>query len=308
MNNYKVAILMSTYNGEKYLKEQLDSIFAQKDIDLTLYIRDDGSSDKTVPIINEYSVNNNVEVILGNNIGAPASFAALVDYVCNLSEEYDYYAFADQDDIWLTNKIIKAISFMDNNLEPCLYCSNQTLYINGKTYGLRFNTHIPHGLRSHIIRNEISGCTMVFNKKLMDILNKIKFPEVDVLNYRIHDTWVYLVACIYGMVVYDNDSAILYRIHDNNCIGIKKHTFWDRIKRRYFNKISARNLRSKTAKELMKRCEFKSREDKEIVQSFANYQNSLFDKKKLWNLSDAICKRSGESKFALFLKIFFNIF
>ena len=118
---------------------------------------------------------------------------------------------------------------------------------------------------------------------------------------------MYYIACIYGEVIYDSDSRILYRIHDNNFCGIKKITFWQRIKRRYFSDHPAKNLRSKTAKELLARCKFKNPEDKKLVETFANYQNSLYDKKLLLKYIDLICSISGELKLVLVLKILCNL-
>ena len=132
---YKVAVLMSTYNGEKYLREQIDSILAQEGVDVTLYIRDDGSSDSTIEIINEYlTKTNRIKFYIGENIGVGNSFMQLV-YDC--PEDYDYYAFSDQDDIWLTEKMQVAVDSLKEYSNPFLYCSNQILVDkNGKIIGL----------------------------------------------------------------------------------------------------------------------------------------------------------------------------
>ena len=89
----KVQVLLSTYNGEKYLKEQLDSIIAQKGVDVHILARDDGSKDDTIKILEGYE---NIDIIKGSNIGVCKSFFELI----NKSGEYDYYSFADQDDVW----------------------------------------------------------------------------------------------------------------------------------------------------------------------------------------------------------------
>lgn len=89
---------MSTYNGENYLKEQLDSIFNQKEVEINLFIRDDGSMDNTVDIVKEYMVKypNKINLIEGNNIGFANSFY----YLVKINPKYEYYALSDQDDIW----------------------------------------------------------------------------------------------------------------------------------------------------------------------------------------------------------------
>ena len=101
------AVLMSTYNGELFIKEQIDSILAQKDVDITLYIRDDGSNDNTVKLIKEYIKKYDCIRFMNdnNNLRPGASFMKLLLSVLKKEKKYDFYAFADQDDIWLENKV-----------------------------------------------------------------------------------------------------------------------------------------------------------------------------------------------------------
>ena len=116
----KVAILMSTYNGEKYLDEQIGSILAQEGVDVTLYIRDDGSSDRTAEIIKYYCKSyHNVSFTQGENLGVGNSFMQLV---YDAKDVYYYYAFADQDDIWLPEKIKMAADKIKESKRPLLYC------------------------------------------------------------------------------------------------------------------------------------------------------------------------------------------
>ena len=104
---YEVAVLMSTYNGEKYLREQVKSIFQQEQVKVSLYVRDDGSTDNTIKIINELQKEyDNIFLIKGENIGWRRSFRYLID---NVPTKYEYYAFSDQDDFWLKRKLIRAI-------------------------------------------------------------------------------------------------------------------------------------------------------------------------------------------------------
>ena len=129
INQYPtIAVLMSTYNGEKYIKEQLDSIFRQKEVKVTLYVRDDGSTDGTLDIIKLY--HGIILLPFDENKGPGLSFMTLLYHVMGQSTKYDYYAFADQDDIWMDNKLIKAIKQIQNNGECVLYSSNQWLYEN----------------------------------------------------------------------------------------------------------------------------------------------------------------------------------
>jgi rhamnosyltransferase len=140
MMSKKVCVLLSTYNGEAYLREQIDSILAQIDVSVELIIRDDGSKDSTVKIINEYK-NQYVNVLILDsykNLGPANSFMELL----YASGDADYYAFAEQDDIWLPEKLSKAIGIIehkniDGSSSPVLYASNQILYYGDKFYLFR---------------------------------------------------------------------------------------------------------------------------------------------------------------------------
>lgn len=120
-----VAVLMSTYNGEKYIKEQLDSIFNQKEVQVTLYVRDDGSTDRTLDIVQSYS--NTVLLPFDENKGPGLSFMTLLYHVMSLPTQYDYYAFADQDDIWMDEKLIKAIQQIKNEGKCTLFFESMAL-------------------------------------------------------------------------------------------------------------------------------------------------------------------------------------
>lgn len=246
---YKVCVLMSTYNGEKYLSEQIESILAQEDVEITLIVRDDGSNDSTISILNTYKKIGNLLVLEDNlNLGPACSFMNLLYE----SKDYDYYAFADQDDVWRKEKIITAISMIKKDESvPALYCSNQWILKDGNIEGLRFTQNMKHGIVQEICGNVFSGCTMVFNRKLADILKwPSTRPGTDILKTRMHDTWVIAVAECTGVVVYDENSYIEYRIHENNTVGLKKGKF-KRLKQKIVDK-SKRNGRSKLATELIK--------------------------------------------------------
>ena len=102
----RIAVLMSSYNGEQYIKEQIDSILNQKGkFNIDIYVRDDGSFDNTIHILEDYQKKGLIKFCGGENIGPAKSFLTLLA----LADGYDFYAFADQDDIWFENKIESAI-------------------------------------------------------------------------------------------------------------------------------------------------------------------------------------------------------
>lgn len=210
---------MSTYNGERYLKEQLESIFAQKDASLHLLIRDDGSSDSTLKILQGYKNKypSKIDIIEGRNIGWRKSFFTLAAEAQSNYTSYDYFSFADQDDIWLPGKLSRGVGIIMGMPEgPNLYCSNLTIYKNGTPTGILRNATITPTYKSCLIRNYATGCTMVFNRRLLELVCR-ELPKIKIA----HDYWFYMVACLCGTVVIDDESFIWYRIHGSNQVGFK---------------------------------------------------------------------------------------
>ena len=302
MSRPTVAVLMSTYNGEKYLKEQIDSILAQIDVDVTLYIRDDGSADNTENIIREYmQMNNNIVFYKdGKNLRPGASFLKLLCNVVKNRKPYDYYAFADQDDIWLEEKLIAGIDKIKDIDGTALYCSNQIIYRNGKREGMRFEGMQDLSLIGHLTKNDISGCTMVMNHALAEQVVTRRKPSKKFLDLRCHDTWIIMCAIILGYIVYDENSYILYRIHEENVVGVKERTFIQRLQR--FTKQTAKNLRSRSAGYLLRAFKDVDMPQKRYVEEMAYYRRSLYDKLRL--ITDRnICKTRNESGLFFALKV-----
>lgn len=304
-----VAVLLSTYNGETYLREQIDSIFKQDNVEVKLFVRDDGSKDSTLEILNEYSQLYPIEIIVdGENVRPGESFMRLVYKYADLPD-IDFYAFADQDDIWFPNKLFTAISSIRNNdmSIPVLYSSNQYIYTDGDNKGLRYNCPQRIDLISHMTRNTISGCTFVFNKALAQLLAHSDRPDRRIIRYRLHDAWIMLVAIVCGQVIYDENAYMLYRIHSNNTVGVREESFSERLKKlkRLFVKQDDANIRLITARELLRIFPDISEEDKRVISLFADYQNSCRDKFALAFNKD-ILNNIGESPLSFSTKVLFN--
>ena len=208
----KIAVLMSTYNGEKYIEQQIKSILAQEDVDVTLYIRDDGSFDNTVYCIKKFQ-DKNINIIIGDNKGPCNSFLELVNLV---DDTYDYYAFSDQDDIWLPQKIKNSIDLIEKinvSEESCLYYSNQT-FVNEDFVEMDITkkNRRRYSFKFSLIRSNFPGCTMLFNKKTMLIMKQYKAK-----NQIMHDQYVFqIVSGCGGTIIYDSNSYIKYRLHGTN--------------------------------------------------------------------------------------------
>lgn len=233
---YHAVVLMSTYNGEKYLPEQLDSILNQEGVRIDLFIRDDGSSDNTTRIIKKYQETyKNIKLDSGENIGYQKSFLNLVFH----AGKYDYYAFADQDDVWEKNKIAAAIYKMQKTEVPCMYYSMMTqvdeeLHIMAKQQ----KPKPPLSKRMVLFQNFVQGSTIVFNYKLFQIITKYK-PDFNVA----HDIWIPCLAVYFGKVIFDTKSYILYRRHAFSVtVNMNKGSYLNNLYQRYKRKEQIDNL------------------------------------------------------------------
>ena len=298
---YKVAVLLSAYNGEKYIKEQVDSILNQKSVDVHLIVRIDGSSDTTFDILKNYK---NITVLNEQNVGLAQSFMNLVKFA---GLDYDFYCFADQDDIWLDNKIINGCKKISETDLPVLYSSNQTLVNqNGEFISTRYSNEVNVSYKQILCNNLISGCTMVWNKALQSLLLK-HLPSKELLDKRIHDVWVGMVAACCGQVIYDSNSYILYRQHENNVVGVKKGNRFKAIMKKFKNN-KTRNGRSFLAYEILKGySELIPNDKKEYLEKCAYYQKNRKYKKSLLKNKE-LYSLTGESKRMYKIKVRFNLF
>ena len=218
-----VNVLMSTYNGERYLKQQIDSILNQKGVDVSLLVRDDGSKDRTVEILKDYvKKDERVHLYTGDNLGPTYSFLDLVKH----APDGELYAFSDQDDYWHEDKLISAINMLNtlDMTKPALYFSNLDVVDADLNFCRLSHTKSQYQPNKYSCLAEYmpTGCTMVFNRKLVDLTN-LKTPKWTTM----HDVWMYLICMFFGNTVYDFTPHISYRIHGDNVIGAyKKKTFY----------------------------------------------------------------------------------
>ena len=206
----RVQVLLSSYNGEKYIKEQIISILNQKDVDVFLLIRDDGSKDSTFEEIERID-STRIQIIKEDNIGSTQSFFRLI----LLADSFDYYAFADQDDIWDDDKLITGINRIKNISIPAVYSSSTRLVDANLKPMKKSITNVRTDIGSAIIKNYATGCTIIFNYELMCLLKKYIPKQVPY-----HDWWVNLVAIsVGGISIFDTTPHISYRQHGNNVVG-----------------------------------------------------------------------------------------
>ena len=263
----EICVLMSTYNGEQYLREQLDSIFSQSEVAVSLIVRDDGSSDGTISILEEYSRRHAVRIIEGSNLRPAQSFRELV---VQAPLSYDYYAYADQDDIWECNKFINAVRMLERQERdvPLLWYSGIVKYIGGKE-AERWCCDPDRGNSLRTITKTFSstnGCTMVFNRELLRVLKSCESGQIDM-----HDSWTHAMclACG-GQVLCDPTPYVKYRIHEKQVLGNEKKSLKDAV-RRFFR---AKSLRSATIRTMLS-SEYIEEEQKTYLKKLADYRSSI---------------------------------
>ena len=216
----KIAILLGTFNGAPYLQEQLDSFERQSHSDWTLWCSDDGSSDDTHEITNRFKEKMGADKVYLTN-GPRKGFAAnFLSLVHNPDLKADGYAYSDQDDIWIADKLARAAQFLDSvpaNI-PALYCS-RTQYVNkdNRFIGNSDKHSKPAIFRNALIQNIASGNTMVFNEAARALLLQIGRDA----RVELHDWITYiLVTGAGGQVLFDTKPSVRYRQHGANLIGM----------------------------------------------------------------------------------------
>lgn len=293
----KVLVLLSTYNGEKYLQDQLDSLYCQT-VFVNILVRDDGSTDSTQEILEENAKNGKLTWYTGENLKPAKSFWDLVQN----APQADYYCFCDQDDVWFKDKVekaIKNIEEVEDRNQPLLYCSNLVVTDDklNPIKDLKKSNKVYTDFAHALIYSLAPGCTMVFNQKARNEL--IKYD----MNFEfeiIHDWLAHKIVAMLGSVIYDNDASMFYRQHGNNVIGAKTSKFV-RLKRLLTSKEC---IRSNTAASLLKVYKSQLRTDKiELLQMVANYKNDKLLKKRLKKDKHFLTTKSNNFVFNLLVSL-----
>jgi hypothetical protein len=220
-----VQVLLGTFNGARFLREQIDSILAQSYPSLTIVARDDGSTDRTRELLEEYAARFPERFRLLP--AAPPSGNAKFNFMELLRvADASYVAFADQDDIWLPKKIASVVAGMEKlerqhgPYSPLLVFSdlrvvNERLETINPSFWASQEIHPEHihSLRRLIMQNVVTGCTMLINQPLREAA--LPMPA----GVFMHDWWIALVACTLGHSAYRTEPAILYRQHGGNVLG-----------------------------------------------------------------------------------------
>jgi glycosyltransferase involved in cell wall biosynthesis len=246
-----IAILLCTYQGERFLEEQLNSFINQTFTNWRLFVSDDNSNDKTVNILSNFKKSYGEQrfIFLGPQKGFAANFFSLTGYEEIIA---DFYAWSDQDDIWRKHKLMRALKWLETQPKnrPAVFCSRTCLVDkHNKIIGFSPLFEKPKTFKNALVQNVGGGNTMVFNQKARDLFLKVE-REHEIIS---HDWLMYqIVTACGGEVFYDYSPLVRYRQHNSNVVG-QNNTWKARYKRfgmilkghyRYWNHQNTEVLKS----------------------------------------------------------------
>ena len=221
-----IDILLATYNGEKFIEEQIESLLSQTYKNWKLIIHDDGSNDNTVNIIKKLQEKDERIILIEDGIKCGGAGANFLHILKNYSTA-DYIIFCDQDDIWLDDKLSTLYQVLkDKNTAPYMVYCNAYFYDGEEITGNNVVSVHRNNLNDSLFLNGgIQGCSLMFNKQLKDTI--IEYPEY----IYMHDHFITIAAVTFGKTQYIDKSLMLYRQHDTNVTGHQNISLINRLKR-----------------------------------------------------------------------------
>jgi rhamnosyltransferase len=279
-----------------------------------ILIRDDGSNDSTFDIIEKYKAKyGNIEVKQEKNIGAGPSFLELIKYAAEDYPNFDYYAFSDQDDVWLENKLLTGVNALDNSTRNYKLFFSGSINSDNQLHAIASSSvsKVVNSFGANLVSNHILGCTMLFNKELLVEINKINTKPYTISSGKVplHDGWTAFVAyALDADVIYHAEGLMYYRQHGNNVIGSgqgKKQIIINRFKRYMGNNNHVKANRCIIALQVLG--EDIPEHNKQLLELVAYYKKNIKSKIKL-----IIDKRMYENSFidniGTFFMLIFNKF
>ncbi|MDB5016987.1 MAG: hypothetical protein JWQ84_1819 [Mucilaginibacter sp.] len=216
MYQKKVSVIITTFNGSKYIKKQIDSIFAQSILPGEIIVCDDHSSDETVTLLNSYANNDILKIHVNDKkLGVVGNFKK----AAKIAKQGNWLVFADQDDIWIPQKLQKLVDAMqaiDDNITPALVYSDLTIIdkddnvIYESFWDKQKIRPEKINLATLLYGNIVTGCTMIINYPMAE-----EFFLMDTIDY-LHDEWLSLIAYSFGKAKFLNEKLVLYREHEYN--------------------------------------------------------------------------------------------
>ncbi len=276
-----ITVILATYNGEKYIRDQLDSLFKGTYKDFRIFAQDDGSLDATVSILKEYGERYDGQVFVHENEinrrSAGNFYTGLIRANEELSADTDYFMFCDQDDVWDPDKMEKTLSKMHKMEEeygkdtPLLVFTDSRLTdtegnVTAPSFQAlsHFNSKaldLPHLL----MENKAPGCTMMINMPLFEVIRNGKSSDFVPSSMRMHDWWFMIAAAAFGHIGFLNEATMSYRQHGGNVVG--GEDFKAYVKEKAANKSGA--------KESLKLCIEQGKDFYETYKGMSRYDDVL---------------------------------
>ena len=213
---YKYLILLSTFNGEEYLGSLLESLVGQENAKCQVIVRDDGSTDRTLQILESFKKALQMEIHVGENLGPDPSFKLLM----NLAQDrdFDFLAFCDQDDMWEPSKLRRAAELLDNTGKSLYSSKRKLIDSTGEFLGIFPSNKIFVSYENSILENVCAGCTIVLKRDHFDKLMRLGLTRIR----GRYDHVIYSMSSILNQTFFDQESRVFYRIHSDNTVGVRK--------------------------------------------------------------------------------------
>jgi len=284
-----IDILLSTYNGEKYLPDQIESLLSQTFTDWRLLIRDDGSNDSTIQYIETLEKKYPDKIVFikddRGNLGPSQSFSCLLK-----SSSAPYVAFCDQDDIWFSNKLelqTKEMLLQEEKLGkdvPILIHSDlMVVDQNMKVLSASFwkyqklNPEKMNNIETLLVQNYVTGCTCLLNRKLIDIAVPIRKDAI------MHDWWLAIIAVSNGSIIDISEPTIYYRQHNSNDVGAKAWgvTYIYELVFKSFSSIRTALLNTRNQAAALQRIECLKEPNRNLIKRYVSlYEMGWFERHK----------------------------
>jgi glycosyltransferase involved in cell wall biosynthesis len=238
----RVAICLATYNGESYLREQLESLKNQEKVEIHIIVGDDGSTDKTLDILKPYFHSGKIsEIHHFDRIGINSNFLRLLTF-CN---DYDFIAFSDQDDIWESTKLYQLSQLLGSEKPELAFCQRSIFGSTKKRFSTKFTKESKVGFHNALVENIAPGNTMMLNRKAVEMIIASNASTASFF-----DSYIYLLISGLGEVKYLPIPLVNYRIHRNNAVGIRKFGFTIYLESIRNSILNAQLLKSEYSKSL----------------------------------------------------------
>jgi len=296
----RVAILMGTKNGARFLADQLKSIADQTHANWSLVVSDDGSTDETKEIIARFARDRSQTVMVRNGPqkGVCANFLSLAT---DPSIEADYFAFSDQDDVWNPDKLARALDWLVTVPRgvPGLYCGRTELMTaDGHSYGLSPLFTRPPAFQNALVQSLGGGNTMLFNRATKKLLEDVGRIEV-----VLHDWWLYqLVSATDGAMHYDPQPAVKYRQHRHSLIGsnLGWHARFVRIRMTFSGRLRDWNATNIAALERVPGRLIKP-QNRNVLTLFAKATNATLFKRLMYYKQSGVYRQTMLDDIGLFI-------